>query len=104
METVRQKGGKVFLVFAGVCIIALPLVVISAFSFEPKEIGDGHGRNAGHLTLIRTGNPSSIDYDRIIQRLSGRAHPPNGPSVTITRADSIPDLRLISRIRLKNLI
>lgn len=33
-----QKVGKVFLVFAGICIVALPLIVFSAFSFEPKEI------------------------------------------------------------------
>jgi len=32
-----QKVGKVFLVFAGICIVALPLIVFSAFSFEPKE-------------------------------------------------------------------
>ena len=33
----KQKVGKVFLVFAGLCIIALPLVVISALSFQPEE-------------------------------------------------------------------
>lgn len=37
METTEKKVGKVFLGFAGLCIIALPLVVISAFSFQPKE-------------------------------------------------------------------
>jgi cytochrome c-type protein NapB len=38
IEKSDQKVGKVFLVFAGICIIALPLVVISAFSIEPQEM------------------------------------------------------------------
>ena len=33
-----QKIGKVFLVFAGICIVALPLVVFSAITYAPKEI------------------------------------------------------------------
>ena len=37
MEKSDQKVGKVFLVFAGICVLALPLIVFSAFSFEPKE-------------------------------------------------------------------
>jgi len=37
MENSEQKVGKVFLVFAGICILALPLVVFSAFSFESKQ-------------------------------------------------------------------
>ena len=36
-QKAEQKVGKVFLVFAGICIIALPFVVYSAFSFEPEE-------------------------------------------------------------------
>jgi hypothetical protein len=35
---VDQKVGKVFLIFAGICIVALPLIVFSAFSSEPQEI------------------------------------------------------------------
>lgn len=38
MEKSDHKLGKVFLVFAGICVIALPFVVLSALSFEPKEI------------------------------------------------------------------
>ena len=38
MEEPKQKVGKVFLVFAGICIVALPFVVFSAFSSEPKEM------------------------------------------------------------------
>ncbi|MBW1772903.1 MAG: hypothetical protein JRJ82_08435 [Deltaproteobacteria bacterium] len=34
-----QKVGKIFLIFAGVCIVALPFVVFSALSFEPEDMG-----------------------------------------------------------------
>ncbi len=34
MKNPDQKVGKIFLLFAGICIIALPLVVLSAFSYE----------------------------------------------------------------------
>ena len=37
MENSEQKVGKVFLVFAGICIVALPFVVFSAFSFQSSE-------------------------------------------------------------------
>ena len=33
---VDQKVGKVFLVFAGICIVALPFIVYSAMSYEPE--------------------------------------------------------------------
>ena len=33
-----QKVGKLFLVFAGICVIALPFIVLSALTYEPKEI------------------------------------------------------------------
>jgi len=38
MEKSDQKVGKLFLVFAGICVIALPVIVLSALSYEPKEI------------------------------------------------------------------
>lgn len=41
MEKQEQKSdykiGKTFLVFAGLCIISLPFIVLSAFSYEPEE-------------------------------------------------------------------
>ena len=59
METSDKKVGKIFLVFAGLCIIALPLVVISAFSFQPKEMATAVVSKRRDLTLIRTGKPYS---------------------------------------------
>jgi cytochrome c-type protein NapB len=43
---------KVFLVFAGICIVALPFIVFSAMSFEPEE---------DETTLIE---PQSLDFDQ----------------------------------------
>ena len=41
MEKSDQKVGKVFLIFAGICIVALPLIVLSAFSSESQEMQMG---------------------------------------------------------------
>lgn len=38
MEKSDRKIGKLFLVFAGLCVLALPLVVLSGLSYEPEEI------------------------------------------------------------------
>jgi len=38
MNKTDQKIGKVFLVFAGICIITIPLVVLLALSSEPEEM------------------------------------------------------------------
>ncbi len=38
IEKPGQKVGKFFLVFAGICVFALPLIALSAFSYKPKEI------------------------------------------------------------------
>ncbi|MGD2097290.1 MAG: hypothetical protein PVG35_06880 [Desulfobacterales bacterium] len=37
MENPKYKVGKVFLIFAGLCILALPLIVLTAFSSEPDD-------------------------------------------------------------------
>ena len=33
----EQKVGRVFLVFAGICVIAIPFIVFSALNYEPRE-------------------------------------------------------------------
>lgn len=38
MQNPKQEVGKVFLIFAGLCILVLPLVVFTAFSSEPQEM------------------------------------------------------------------
>ena len=64
METSDKKVGKVFLVFAGLCIIALPLVVISAFSFQPKEM-ETAAIGAQSLDFDHNGETIFIDYDKL---------------------------------------
>jgi len=38
MKTTDQKLGKLFLVFAGICVLALPAIVLLALSYGPNEI------------------------------------------------------------------
>jgi len=64
METSDKKVGKIFLVFAGLCIIALPLVVISAFSFQPKEMATAIVKTQG-LDFDQNGESIFVDYDKL---------------------------------------
>ena len=41
MDKSDHKVGKIFLVFAGICIVALPLIVWAALSTEPPEMAAG---------------------------------------------------------------
>lgn len=59
-----QKVGKVFLVFAGLCILALPLVVLSAFSYEPEET-DAIALQPGSGSFDDNGATVFTDYNRI---------------------------------------
>lgn len=64
METSDKKVGKIFLIFAGLCVIALPLVVISAFSFQPgKETATEIG--AQSLDFDQNGETVFINYDAL---------------------------------------
>jgi cytochrome c-type protein NapB len=51
MEKSERKIGKVFLFFAWCCVVALPLVVYTAFSYEPEEM---------ETTVVET---QSLDFD-----------------------------------------
>jgi cytochrome c-type protein NapB len=66
MEKSDRKLGKVFLVFAGVCIVALPFIVFSAFSFGPQEMEMettyGQTRN---MDFDNNGEAIFVNYDRI---------------------------------------
>ena len=64
METSDKKVGKIFLVFAGFCIVALPLVVISAFSFQPKEMGTP-AVGTQSLDFDEKGKTIFINYDQL---------------------------------------
>ena len=64
METPTQKVGKVFLVFAGICILALPLVVLSAFSLEPREMETTVAETQS-MDFDDNGQAIFLNYDQI---------------------------------------
>ena len=64
MEKSDQKIGKVFLVFAGICVIALPLVLFAALSYEPQEI-EAALVQAPNQAFDQNGGTIFENYDRI---------------------------------------
>lgn len=65
MEQPKEKVGKVFLVFAGICLIALPLIVYAAFSYEPGEITATAIVVAPGRDFDYNGNAIFDNFDRI---------------------------------------
>ena len=63
-DKVDRKIGKVFLVFAWICIVALPLVVYSAFSYEPKE-KVAEVVQTQSLDFDQKGKAIFVDYNQI---------------------------------------
>ena len=64
MENSEQKIGKVFLVFAGICILVLPFIVLSAFSFDTKP-AERAALKAGGDTFDQGGEAVFINYDQL---------------------------------------
>jgi cytochrome c-type protein NapB len=64
MEKSDQKVGKVFLIFAGICILALPLIVFSAFSFEPKETQTTVAQSRD-MDFDDSGKAIFVNYDQV---------------------------------------
>ncbi|MDH3885810.1 MAG: hypothetical protein OET63_16430, partial [Desulfobacterales bacterium] len=64
MEEPKQKVGKVFLVFAGICIVALPLIVFSAFSSGPKEM-ETTVAETQNMNFDDNGQAIFVNYDQI---------------------------------------
>ena len=66
MEKSDRKLGRVFLIFAGICIVALPLIVFAAFSLGPQEMKtdttDGQTHN---MDFDNNGKAIFVNYDRI---------------------------------------
>ena len=66
MEKSDRKLGKVFLIFAGICIVALPLIVFSAFSFGPQDLkmetNDVQTRN---MDFDNNGKAVFVNYDQL---------------------------------------
>ncbi len=64
MENSEQKVGKVFLVFVGICIVALPFVVFSAFSFQASETPTT-ALKTGDDDFDQSGEAIFINYDQL---------------------------------------
>jgi cytochrome c-type protein NapB len=64
MKNSDHKQGKVFLVFAGICVIALPVILLLAFSYEPKEM-EAALVQATSSDFDQNGNAIFENYDRI---------------------------------------
>ena len=64
MENSEQKMGKVFLVFAGICIVALPFIVFSAFSFETEDLTPDILKTGGD-DFDQSGEAIFINYDKL---------------------------------------
>ena len=60
----EQKVGKVFLAFAGICILALPLIVFSAFSSEPQET-EATAAETQDMNFDDNGQAIFANYDQI---------------------------------------
>ena len=66
MEKSDRKVGKVFLIFAGICIVALPLIVFSAFSSEPQEMEMGTTvAESQDMNFDDNGKAIFVNYDQI---------------------------------------
>ncbi|MFC1881307.1 nitrate reductase cytochrome c-type subunit, partial [Thermodesulfobacteriota bacterium] len=64
MENSEQKVGKVFLVFAGICILALPFIVFSAFSFDTTQMETAVVKTGGD-DFDQSGEAIFINYDQL---------------------------------------
>lgn len=64
MEKSDQKVGKVFLIFAGICIVALPLIVFSAFSSEPLEMQTTTAQTRD-MDFDENGKAIFVNFDQI---------------------------------------
>ena len=62
----NQRVGKVFLVFAGLCILALPLIVLSAFSSESEKMeAAGAGIQDKDMDFDDMGQTVFVSYDQL---------------------------------------
>lgn len=66
MEKSDRKVGKVFLIFAGICIVALPLIVFSALSSGPEEMVTTVA-GTRNMDFDDNGKAIFVNYDQVSQ-------------------------------------
>ena len=59
-----QRVGKVFLIFAGICIVALPLIVFLALSSEPEAM-EPIAAETQNMDFDESGKTIFVNYDQI---------------------------------------
>jgi cytochrome c-type protein NapB len=64
MEKSDRKVGKVFLIFAGICIVALPLIVFSALSSEPERM-ETTVAETRDMDFDDNGKAIFVNYDQV---------------------------------------
>ena len=64
MDIPDQKIGKLFLTFAGICVIALPIIVLAALSGESEEVETGIIETQGR-DFDQNGRAVFEDYNRV---------------------------------------
>ncbi|MEJ2156857.1 MAG: hypothetical protein P8X96_16080 [Desulfobacteraceae bacterium] len=62
-----KKIGKVFLLFAGLCVLALPLVVMAAFNYDTGENTTALVENPPMANFDHQGNAIFERYDHIVK-------------------------------------
>ncbi len=64
MDIPEQKNRKIFLTFAGICVIALPLIILSAFYQNPDKT-EAAVIEPQSMEFDQRGGAVFTDYDRI---------------------------------------
>ncbi len=64
MDIPEQKIGKIFLTFAGICVIALPLIILAAFYHNPDKT-EAAVIEPQSTEFDQRGGAVFTDYDRI---------------------------------------
>ena len=62
-----RKVGRIFLIFAGLCLLALPLVVLAAFNYDPGKEPASLVEGPSTANFDYRGNAVFENYDRIVK-------------------------------------
>jgi nitrate reductase (cytochrome), electron transfer subunit len=71
MDTLKKKIGKVYLVFAGLCILALPFIVLFAFSSAPRTVSAEQTIEKADLNFDHQGDDLFEAFDNVTSDYSG---------------------------------
>lgn len=105
MEKSKPKVGKIFLAFAGLCLVALPFIIFSAFSLEAEQMqpaitsGQQHDFDQGGRAIFEDFDALSKEYlagtstGRTLDEYYSRREYPGAPPIIphkVEEADLAP--------------